>query len=199
MSEPLVYLTMGRRPTPLSACDTVAERDLYDLAGLDLSRHSGLLIGTAADQISLGENREALDSYVEGGGIVVVCGQVVRPFLTGLPVFEPIDHRRPADLEVTRLAGHPVWEGVRAEDLTFRKGVAGFYGRGCYPSSRLPAGAVVINGIGPDRLPLDFAYRHGRGTVLVHGGNDLWGYRDDPNTSARLTPQLLDWITGGAP
>lgn len=187
-----VYLTMGRRPTPLTDCEAVAERDLYDLGGLDLTRWSGLLIGTAADQISLEENRDTIDRYVERGGIVVVCGQVARPFLTGLPAHQPIEHHRPADLAVTRLAAHPVWDGVLAEDLTFRKGVAGFYGRGCYPD--LPAGAIVINGIGPDRLPLDFAYRRGRGTVLVHGGNDLWGYRDDPNTAARLTPQLLAWI-----
>lgn len=187
---PLVYLTMGRA-SPLKDEDAVEERDLYELAELDLAQRSGLLIPASADQISLEENRAAIDRFVVGGGVVVICGQVVRPFVTGLPVFEPIEHHRPADLEVTRLAAHPVWEGVQAEDLTFRKGVAGFYGRGRYP--RLPAGAVVINGIGPGRDPLDFVYSRGRGTVLVHGGNDLWGYRDDPNTSARLTPQLLAW------
>ena len=189
---PVVHLTMGR-PSSLRGEDTVEDCDLYELDGLGLSARRGLLIGTGADQIHLSENRDLLGRFVERGGVLVICGQVVRPFLDGLPVFEPIDHHGPADLTVSRLSGHPVWEGVRAEDLTFRRGVAGFYGRGCYP--RLPAGAVVINGIGPERRPLDIVYRYGRGEVLVHGGNDLWGYRDDPNTSARLAPQLLDWVT----
>lgn len=189
---PIVHLTMGR-PSSLAAEDAVEERDLYELGELDLSKRRGLLIGTGADQISLTEHRDLLGRFVERGGVLVMCGQIVRPFLAGLPIFEPIDHHGPADLTVSRLAGHPVWEGVAPEDLTFRKGVAGFYGRGCYP--RLPAGAVVVNGIGPGRRPLDIVYRQGRGEVLVHGGNDLWGYQEDQNTSARLTPQLLRWVT----
>ncbi|MFX9031475.1 hypothetical protein ABTN13_20280, partial [Acinetobacter baumannii] len=78
-----------------------------------------------------------------------------------------------ADLTVHRLADHPVWAGVDGGDLTFRRGVAGFYGRVWHDA---PAGALIVNGIGPERRPLDFTYAVGAGTILFHGGNDLTGY-----------------------
>lgn len=77
-------------------------------------------------------------------------------------------------------------------DLTFRRGVAGFYGRGYYPD--LPPEALVVHGIGVDARPLDAVYPHGAGEVLLHGGNDLWGYAGDDTTAARMTPQLVGWL-----
>jgi hypothetical protein len=183
---------MGR-PSPLAAVEElVGCCDIYDLELLDLPRVRGLLIGIGADEIYLARQRDLLNGFVWMGGVVVACSQVARPYLHGLCPFEPIEHHRPADLEIRRLTPHPVWDGVRPGDLTFRKGVAGFYGRGYYP--QLPPGATAINGIGPGGLALDFVYPFGTGEILVHGGNDLWGYRDEATTAARMTPQLLRWI-----
>jgi hypothetical protein len=188
---PIVHLTMGR-PSPLEGEGCVETRDVYDLARLDLTDVQGILVGMGVDELYLGRHGHLLDDFVVGGGVFVACAHFARPYLTGMCAFVPIDHHRPSDLEVHRLAPHPVWEGVRGEDLTFRRGVAGFYGRGGYRA--LPDGATVVNTIGRERLPLDFHYPLGSGEILVHGGNDLWGYRGDENTSARMTPQLLRWV-----
>ncbi len=90
------------------------------------------------------------------------------------------------------MAEHPVWAGVEPEDLTFRRGVAGFYGRAYLPS--LPDGALIVHALGEIDRPLDAVYHYGEGAVLVHRGNDLWGYLHAPNTAARMTPHLLDWL-----
>lgn len=58
------------------------------------------------------------------------------------------------------------------------------------------------NRIGRHELPIDYVYPlgagwvlvHGAGWVLVHGGLDLGVYQEDPNTSARIFPQLLTWL-----
>ncbi|HSV68183.1 MAG TPA: hypothetical protein VLJ59_20135 [Mycobacteriales bacterium] len=189
-----VVLTMGR-PSPYARdFAAVGEVDLYRLADVDLDEVPGLLIGGGVDQVFLAGQRARLDGWVSAGGRVAVCGQVHRPFLTGLVPFEPLAYRGTDDLRVTRRADHPVWAGVELDDLTFRRGVAGFYGRGWYPAQ--PPGTLVVHGIGPDRLALDYVYPFGAGEVLVHGGNELWGYHDEPNTSARMAPQLLGWMSG---
>lgn len=195
MGAPVLVLTMGEG-SDLAAdpryAGVVADLDVYALPDADLTGVRGLLVGADADQVFLARHQPLLDGVTRRGGRLVVCGQVVLPFAAGLSPFVPMAYRGVADLTVRRLAEHPVWAGVDPDDLTFRRGVAGFYGRGHYPD--LPPGALVVHGLGPDALPLDAVYPCGAGEVLVHGGNALWGYAGDDTTAARMTPQLVDWL-----
>ncbi|WP_037066753.1 hypothetical protein [Pseudonocardia acaciae] len=193
MPAPVLVPTMGTS-SALGVHAECADLDLYALPSADLTGVRGMLLGAHVDQVFLRAHRPLLDDFVRGGGRLVVCGQVVLPFVAGLCPFAPLAYRSVADLTVHRLAEHPVWHGVDTADLTFRRGVAGFYGRGHYPE--LPASALVVHGLGPQRLPLDAVYPHGSGEVLVHGGNDLWGYAEDDTTAARMTPALLGWVLG---
>lgn len=198
MPAPVLMLTTGSRSELAGRAeyaDVVADLDPYRLADVDLSGVRGVLAGAHVDQVFLRAHRPLLDRFVAGGGRLVVCGQVVLPFVAGLCPFRPLAYRGVADLTVHRLADHPVWHGVDPADLTFRRGVAGFYGRGYYPDP--PADALLVHGLGPRRLTLDAVYPHGAGEVLVHGGNDLWGYAEDDTTAARMTPSLLDWVLAG--
>ena len=53
----------------------------------------------------------------------------------------------------------------------------------------------MINTLGPRRVPVDFECRpEAGGRLLVHAGNDLWGYLDAATTASRMGAQLLDWI-----
>ncbi len=189
----IVLLTMGG-PEPLLVQhfrQRVCALDVYDLPEADLTNVRGLLIGMHCDQRQLQRTQTRLTEFVVHGGRVAVCGQIAHPFLPGLSRFTPLQNYCLEDLIVYELAPHPVWNGVVLDDLIYRRGVVGFYGRGFH----IPlAGAVVVNGLGLTRLPLDFVYRLGRGEVLVHGGNDLWGYVADSTSAHRLTPQLLDWM-----
>lgn len=187
------------RPAPLhhpAGRGRLWPADPYELQRIPLENFRAVWLSMHCDQHHLATAAAArLERFVRAGGRVVVCGQVERPFLPGLSRFRHLGSARVADLTVHRLAEHPVWQGVDTRDLTFRRGVAGFYGRGGHEP---PPGALVVHGLGPARVPLDFDCPLGAGRVLVHGGNDLWGYLGDCGTAARLLPQLLDWSEGGA-
>lgn len=170
---------------------------LYDLAAAELARYRGLLVSMHADQRFLLGRRAQLEAYLAGGGTIVACGQVAYPFLETLAPFEVIENYRLEDLVVNREIEHPVWAGVETEDLTSRRGVSGFYGRGANPP---PEGARVIHSLGPRRVPVDYEYAPpGGGRLLAHAGSDLWSDLDTDTTAARIAPQLLDWIAAREP
>lgn len=186
----------AKRPGMLDAAPwagRVEEVEQYRLDRLDLARYRAVLVSTHHDQRHLQARGAQLEAYLAGGGTLVFNGHVVRPFLRGLAPFVPSKGPGVEALRVRRLAEHPVFDGVTAEDLTFRRGVAGFYGRGCNPP---PPGARPLNGVGPEALPLDWELAWpGGGRLLMHAGNDLWMYEEDASSAARLGPQLFDWLT----
>jgi len=164
--------------------------DCYELCPETLAGAAAILVGIHVDQRHLQSLSSMLDSFVTGGGRAVICGQVAIPFMGGLSPFRPLEGYGVDDLAVHSIQAHPVWAGVDLGDITFTRGVAGFYGRGWHEP---PDDALVVNGLGPSRLALDYVYPYGSGEVLVHGGNDLWGWADATNSAARLTHQLLEW------
>lgn len=197
MAEAVVLLTMGEPDPPLlrhpAAAGRVRAVDCYRLTRAVMHGARALLVGMHADQRHLAASRTTVEGFVRSGGRLVVCGQVALPFLTGLSPFRPLAAPGLDDLAVHRVGTHSVWAGVEPADLTLRRGVAGFYGRGWH---RPPRAATVVHALGRGRHPLDFVYRLGRGEVLLHGGNDLWSWDDGPGTTARLVPQLLGWAGG---
>lgn len=170
----------------------VRDVDLYALDKCLLENTTALLIGMHMDQRFLQANTALLDDFVARGGRVAISGHVAHPFLAGLSPVQPLDGGGIADLAVARAVAHPIWDGVALDDLTFRRGVAGFYGHAWHAP---PEGATVIHTLGPARRPLDFIYPYGRGDVLVHGGNDLWSFGGGDDTTRHLLPQLAAWLT----
>lgn len=199
--KPCLFLRCHRdhRPGPFAVGPLAEHIDIayqYDLADMDLGPYRALILSMLIDQQTLLERRAQLTAFLDGGGTVVLCGHVAFPVLDGLTPFVPLPRQGVEGLRVHRLAEHPVFDGVTSEDLTFRRGVAGFYGRGYNPP---PAGAEVLNGLGPDRAPIDWVWRRpGGGQVFCHSGIDLWVFAVDPTSAARLTPQLIHWLTQDA-
>ena len=183
----ITLLTAGE---PVSLRSDVRQRDVYDLAGLEPECRLPL-IRMHTDQIHLDRNRDVIDGFLARGGTLVVCGHIVRPIFTGAPMWRVAASTSQTDLGVTPVTPHPVWEGVDPRDISSRRGVSGFYGRGGYPE--LPAGSVVINRV--HDAAVDVELRRNGGRVLLHGGNDLWGYRAEGNSAERILPQLLRWGT----
>jgi len=173
---------LSRHATPDRA---ILALDQYALDAAPLEGCAGLLIGMHSDQRFLAAHAGRLERYLRQGGSMVVNGHVAYPFLPGASSFQPVPGGHPRDLEVHRERAHPIWAGVSAHDLTFRRGVAGFYGRGWH---RPPEGALVIHSLGQERWPLDIIWRVGAGRVLLHGGNDLWQFGDG------IAPRLLAWL-----
>lgn len=176
------------RILPLYALETLPD------AQLDQTR--ALLIPAHADQRFLQTQQARLEAWLSKGGTLVFNGHVAHPFLRWLRPFQPQTVAGLAGLRVHRGPQHPVFAGVEGEHLTFRRGVAGFYARGCNPPC---AGARVLNTLGANHLPIDWLLTlPGGGRLLVHAGNDLWMHAEGQDTAARIAPQLLAWLRADA-
>jgi hypothetical protein len=194
-----ILLTCGDAPPQhLFANPLLRDRlhaiDVYELEHAQVAHYAGLLIPMHADQRFLLEIQDRLLQFLSQGKTIVFCGQITYPFLPGVGLFVPLQSRSADDHRICRVSDHPVFTGVDTDHLTFRKGIAGFYGRGHMPP---PPGADIIHRLGSsDGPPVDYVYRPaGGGRVLIHAGNDIWNYATETDSSAHRIPmQLLDWI-----
>lgn len=171
-----------------------ASLNLYELDEYALQADDVLLLPAHVDQRFLVTQQEKLVAFINAGGTIVINGHVAHPFLPWLTPFEPVVHPHVNNLQIQREQAHPIFEHVDVQDLTFRKGVAGFYARGGNPA---PAGAVIIHTISEQCLPVDWVYTlPGGGRILMHSGNDLWTFNQNDDSTRYLLPQLKQWLQG---
>ena len=177
--------------------------ELYDLEqdGRILNAlmpYAALLLPIHYDQLFLQRHAADLGAWLNLGGTMVINGHVAHPYADELTRFVPVENARMADYEVVMLQPHPVFVGVDPYDLTFRRGVSGFYGRGSNPP---PPGALPLTGLKSSGAVIDWVHeRPGGGRIFMHSGNSIWMYQDESNTSAaRIVPQLIDWALGARP
>ena len=171
--------------------DAIVPHDIYDLPGLDLGQYDALIVSSACDQEFLLIHKEQIRAFLDQGKVISFSGHLFRPWLPGAGMFQPKTIHSYLDYVVTLVAEHPVFAGVRAEDLTFRKGVAGFFARGHHEP---PAGAEII-AVLPGNIPVVYVDRVStRGVILVHADNDLLASVDRDSTAGRIAGQLLRWL-----
>ena len=184
--------------------------DIYDLPNADLSKYRGLIITMGCDQVFLKKHRDRITKWVKAGGTVLTSGHPMMPFIEGLPTTRKMQFHGMEDVWLSPVEAHPIWDGIDRTDVIFNTGVpgkhsldelakigvAGFYARNYL--SELPAGVRVITGIGPSNLPVDVSYRLGEGEVIVHAGNDLFGF-DRPGTSTEgWNNTIIRYLEGSA-
>lgn len=187
----------GEVPSILGFVSDADEIGHYELHETDLAPYAALLLPAHLDQRYFGTVTGKVGAWLDGGGTLVFNGHVAWPMLPEFNAFVALEKRSLEHLRIHRIAEHPVFEGVDMDDLTFRRGVAGFYARGCNPP---PESATPLIGVGPDRVPCDWVYeRPGGGCILMHAGNDLWMYAGDATSAGRIVPQLMAWAAGGRP
>lgn len=201
LTQNMLYLSSAGTSCPafLKAQADVQVLPLYaleDLSPAQLAQLAVLLIPAHTDQRFLQTQQAKLETWLLNGGTMVFNGHVAHPFLSYLQAYQPQSAPGLAGLQVHRGPEHPIFNGVQSEHLTFRRGVAGFYARGCNPPF---ADAQVLNTLGDNHLPIDWLLTlPGGGRLLVHAGNDIWMHAQDADSSARIAPQLLDWLRAGA-
>lgn len=183
-----VESTLARVAADDGATDVV---DMYGLDTLDLSPYRGLVLTAGADQVFLHRHRQLIGDLLQRGGVVVFSGQICRPWLPGARSFVPRQITSHRDYRVRLPTPHPVFDGVDPNDLTYRRGVAGFFARGHHPA---PPGAVVPATLPGGEPAVYVDHLTTPGTILVHAGGDLLGYHASDTTAARLAPQLLGWM-----
>ncbi|MFN2556855.1 MAG: phosphate starvation-inducible protein PhoH [Nitriliruptorales bacterium] len=168
--------------------------DCYSLPSLDLDTYAGLIVPTMVDQEFLQRHRKVLRAYLDRRGVIAFSGHLHRPWLPGAGLFEPKRVRTFRDYEVRIVADHPVFAGVQDADLTYRRGVAGFFARGYH---RPPPGAQVLVEFTSGEPVVYVDEVSTAGTLLVHAGNDLVNLAGDGSSASRVGDQLVSWIRGG--
>lgn len=170
---------------------TVDALDVYDLPSIDLSEVGALLLGGMVDQELLFRHRARVESFLDDGKVVVFGGHLLRPWLPGCGPFVPKVIRSFHDYALGIVDPHPLYADVDPGDLTFRRGVAGFFARGHHPT---PPGAEVLLAL-PDGEPVTYVDRHTTaGTILVHAGGGLFDGAEPDSTASRVPGQLLAWV-----
>lgn len=161
--------------------------ELDDLPVSDLAPYAGLILSGRCDQRLLAQSPDLIGELLDRGGAVVFSGQLTHPWLPGTAAFEHSEPPPEADAP-TRLAAHPVFAEISAEDL----GGSFLYRHGWHPP---PPGAEVIAWRG-DGTPGAYVDRvTSGGTVLVHGGANLLANATGTGSGTRIVPQLVEWVT----
>lgn len=165
-----------------------------ELSEEHFSAARGLITTTHLDQIGFQRFAPAVTAFLDRGGRWIYHGHILRPILPELGAYKPVSNPRRPDFDQTRLFEHPIFAGIDQKKLETNRGVAGFYGRGHNPP---PSGAIVINALGPARIPVDWIWaRPQGGEILSHAGNDFWGCGDDPEIKKLLARRSVAWLSG---
>ena len=167
--------------------------DQYAFDASTLNGADGLLLSQHLDERHLGEHRAVLEDFLAAGGNIALNGPVARPFLDPPGPYRALAAQAAQDWVIEMATPHAVSAGVQADDLTYRRGVIGFWARGYFDA---PASAISITRFATSsRRPADFLWQRPEGGWLfVHPGNDIWGYARDATSARRLFSQLLDWF-----
>ncbi len=165
--------------------------DCYSLPTSDLDAYAGIIVPTMVDQEFLYLHRGLLRTYLDRGGVIVFSGHLHRPWLPGAGLFEPKQVRTFRDYEVRIVGTHPIFAGVEDDDLTYRRGVAGFFARGhhCPP----PRAEILVEFASGEPVVYIDEVTTG-GALLVHAGSDLLNLGDRRSSASRVPTQLLSWI-----
>lgn len=198
MTTLYLHSAFGDPPAPVRDAASVGWVEIVPQAELDAERlrnARGLVTGNQLDQNALLLLRAALESFLDAGGRWFFNGHVMRPLIAGLEPYQPIPNPKRPDFDQTRLARHPIFDGIEIAHLETNRGVAGFYGRGANP---MPAGAIAVTGLRDGTVPVDWVWcRAGGGRFFSHAGNDLGQAGREWDLPPVLYARIFDWTNGG--
>lgn len=170
---------------------------LRKLTERHLRQRKVILIDGHIDQRALCHFTDVLEQHLCAGGSIVFNGQLAYPIFNGLAMFQVAKGRGFKDLLIERVHEHPIFKHVDCQDISVKRGVAGFYGRGANPP---PAGAVILHRLIQDHSPVDWVWQRPEGgQIFMHSGNNIWLYTNDSTSAKHIVPQLIEWSLAGAP
>jgi len=165
--------------------------DQYEFPNVNLDHYKCISINAFVDQVMLEKNKEKIEQFLAQKKIVVFSGNLYLDWLPGGSTFIPKTINSYLDYVVSIAKPHPIFEGVDPQDMTYNKGVSGFFARGHHPA---PEGAEVLLTL-PEGEPIVYIDRTTTdGTILSYVGNDLFGYMINSKSSVQISQQLLQWV-----
>ncbi|GFH42127.1 hypothetical protein Hs30E_06780 [Lactococcus hodotermopsidis] len=165
--------------------------DQYAFDFNDLSHYQVLLITEFVDQELLFKHKEAISQFLDEKKIVIYCGQLFRDFIPGATLFMPKRLISYHDYEIKIATNSSIFKGVKADDLTYNKGVAGFNARGWY----LPPKHAEISLTFKTGGVISYIDRETtKGTILVHAGRQLFGYKNQDKSTDVISVNVAKWV-----
>lgn len=162
--------------------------DEYELESTDLSNYNILMITYFVDQEYLYKHKEIIENFLNEGKVVIFCGHLFRQWLPGCSLFMPKKINGYKDYLVQAVPGAPLFDGVEIEDMVFNKGVAGFFARGYYYAPEKAEVCLTFT----DGKVISYIDRHTtNGTIIVHGGRNILGYKNPKKTTKKISEQAL--------
>lgn len=163
----------------------------YEISDYNFSKFDVMMVPNFIDQENLMMHKNVIEAFLSEGKIVAFFGHLFRPWLPGAPLFMPEKIKHFSDYNLYSVNDSPIFKGVLTEDMTFNKGVAGFFARGHYHADeksevhlKFKSGHVCT-----------YVDRHSsEGTVFIHAGRPLHGYYKDGKTTDVLRTQFVEWL-----
>jgi hypothetical protein len=92
---------------------------------------------------------------------------------------------------VKTVEGAPLFDGVDVEDMVFNKGISGFFARGYYYPPKKAEICLTFT----DGKVISYIDRETtKGTIIVHGGRYLLGYKDMKKSTDKISKQTLSLL-----
>lgn len=172
--------------------DHVTFIDQYEIQTADLSAFNVLVVTDFIDQEHLYKHKEVIENFLNDGKIVVVNTHMFRPWVPGVGLFMPKEIRKHSDYVMEATTADSFYKGVDMQELTYRKGVSGFYARGSHPVVNKKAEIVLQF---TDGTPIVFIDRDStRGTVVAGACRDFLTYATGDNSTQLIAPQFLAFL-----
>lgn len=168
--------------------------DMYDLPNVDLSQYKCMIIPGMVDQDFLSEHKQLIENFLAEKKLVCFFGNLITGWIPGQQPYEVQQIRWHGDYDLTIEKAHPIFEGVKVEEMTSKMGVKGIFARGSHPS---PAGAEILLTL-PGNKPVTFIDRQSTaGTIFMHSGSTFFhttGMNPKKGMSTeRIPAQMLAW------
>lgn len=172
--------------------DHVTFIDQYEIGKADLSDFNVLVVTDFIDQEYLYEQKEVIEQFLNEGKIVVSCAHLFRPWLPGAGLFMPQKITKHSDYFMEPAHDNTFYRNVDMQELTYRKGVSGFYARGSHPIVNKESEVVLRF---TDGTPIAFIDRTAtKGTVVASAARDFLTYATGENSTQLIAPQFLAWL-----
>lgn len=162
--------------------------DEYELESTDLSNYNVLIITYFIDQEYLYKHKQIIENFLSEGKIVIFCGHLFRKWLPGCSLFMPKKLNSYKDYLVKVPSESTIFKNVEVDDMVANKGVAGFFARGYYYAPENADVELTFT----DGKVISYIDRHTtNGTIIVHAGQNILGYKDSDNTKTKISEQAL--------
>lgn len=168
--------------------------DMYDLPTVDLSNYKCMIIAGMVDQDFLEEEKHLIEQFLQDGKLLCFFGNLVTGWIPGQQPYEVQEIRWHGDYDLTIEKEHPIFEGVKVEEMTSKMGVKGIFARGSHATSAESEILLTL----PGNKPVTFIDRHStNGTIFMHSGSTFFhmtGMNPKEGLSTeRIPAQMLAW------